>query len=99
MPRVIFQRDSSTSTEREVALHFATAGNSAGGGALLTIRRLPSHAVAADLSRCSRFPDEHEVLLLPEQAFRVLAVRRGGAGTPTEVELEEVPRFPADADL
>ena len=87
---------SSTSTDRQVALQFATGGNL---GALFTIRRSRAHAVAADLSRCSRFPEEHEVLLLPEQAFRVLSVCHGETGAPTEVELEEVPRFPADAAL
>lgn len=89
---------SSTSTDRQVALQFAT-GTGGNPGALFTIRRSPAHAVAADLSRCSRFPEEHEVLLLPEQAFCVLSVCHGENGAPTEVELEEVPRFPADAAL
>ena len=84
---------SSTSIDRRISETFAGAG-----GTIFIIRRDPTHAAAADVSGCSSFPAEREVLMLPEQAFRVLAVRHV-PGHRTEVELQEIPRFPADGEL
>ena len=83
---------SSTSVDRSVAEAFARAD-----GAIFIIIRDPQHAAAADVSKCSYYPDEQEILMLPEQAFRVLAVRR--VNDLTEVELHEMNRFPVDSEL
>ena len=78
----------STSRSREVALRFAEAG------VLFVITRDPTHAAAADVSSVSQFPAEQEVLLLPMQVFDVVDVR--DCGTHTEIELREVPHYPAE---
>lgn len=80
---------SSTSTSREVADSFRGKH-----GVLFVVRRNPDHAAAADISEYSHFPDEHEVLLLPQMRFRVLDIhKRDGF---SEVVLDEVEVYPTE---
>ena len=75
---------SSTSTRRDVAQGFLKGKH----GVLFVVRRDPDHAAAADISEYSAFPEENEVLLLPQMKFRVLDIhKRVGFN---EVVLEEV---------
>lgn len=87
---VLWDSFTSTSTSRQVADCFRTRGG--GNGVLFVIRRDPSHRAAADISRYSQFPDEHEVLLLPRMRFHVLNVHH--RPDYTEVVLEEVKDYP-----
>ena len=80
---------SSTSTSREVAERFRGKQ-----GVLFVVRRDPNHAAAADISEYSQFPNEHEVLLLPQMRFRVLDIHQKDGFT--EVVLKEMAVYPRE---
>lgn len=80
---------SSTSTSREVAERFRGKH-----GVLFVVRRDPYHAAAADISEYSQFPDEHEVLLLPQMRFHVLDIHQKDGFS--EVVLDESFIYPTE---